>query len=689
MMAKQIRKDRSSGGESPSIWSRALREIGSRTDSWLNALTGIGVAGLDKMVAADFRRSALLPDQFLEDLYNGDDVAARVIDVVPEEAMREGYEITIEPDDATDDSVAQAKQMGTNVERFLEDKLGLTEKLVEAWVWGRLFGAGALYLVIDDGTDTDQAEPLDTARIRSFKNLIVLDKRDLIPASVYDQSDNAKFGQIQTYRVNTFGPAGHTAGQLTNVQIHETRLIIFEGARTSNRERQINQGFSLSVLQRIFDVLKQFNLSFSSLANMMQSASQGVFSIHGLIEHIAAGESETMQQRMRLVDLQRSAARSVLIDAENEKFEQIGANLSGVPDSLRVFMLRIASAAKMPLTVLMGQSPAGMNATGESDRLIWAQTIRAEQTRVLKPRLMWLARLVMLSADGPTRGRVPERWEIVFPPLVQMTEEQQAGIRKTVAESDAIYIDRGVLLPEEVAINRFPMGGFSINTTIDVSDRQKILEGEPVSEPMPIAEPVSSTEPVEPDKTETVTPEAVDPGTALNGAQVKSMMELVVAAATGALPKSTTIRIMAASFPISEAEATRILEDVKEPSESTTPPPPPNQDPDGGSEHLECRPGETEAECLERLERGDQRAPAVVQTLILSKDRFETAAEARRWIAQQNKSEDADFRSDKIDETDESFRFRQHRPGDFVGSSSRTIAITNGVKAVVGRLKSA
>ncbi len=502
MMGKQIQVDRGGvrrdGGNVSSIWSRIRSRIGVRADSWINALTGIGIAGLDKMEASDFRRSKFLPDQFLEDLYNGDDIVARIVDVVPEEALREGYELTVEPDDKTDDSVAQAKQLGTDVERFLEDELGATENLVNAWVWGRLFGAGAIYLVIDDGTDTDQAEPLDTTRIRKIESLIVLDKRDLIPASVYDDPGNPKFGQVQTYRVNTFGPAGHIGGQIANLQIHETRLIIFEGARTSNRERQINQGFSLSILQRIFDVLKQFNLSFSSLANMLQAASQGVFSIHGLIEHIAAGESKTMQARMRLVDLQRSSARSVLIDAENEKFEQIGVQLAGVPDSLRIFMLRITSAAKMPLTVLMGMSPAGMNATGESDRLIWAQTIRAEQTRVLKPRLMWLAELVMLSKEGPTQGRVPERWEIVFPPLVQMTEEQQATIRKLTAETDQIYIQNQVVLPEEIAISRFGTGGFSMNTTIKIADRQALLESDAVPEIGPEPAPVPVPPPAQP-----------------------------------------------------------------------------------------------------------------------------------------------------------------------------------------------
>ena len=81
--------------------------------------------------------------------------------------------------------------------------------------------------------------------------------------------------------------------------------------------------------------------------------------------------------------------------------------------------------------------------------------------------------------------------------------------------------------------------------------------------------------------------------------------------------------------------------------------------------------------------KATKQDPASVQTLIFSKDRFKTAAAARKW------AKDNDFRSDKVDETEESFRLRQKDPGAFQDGSFRTITLTDGVKAVVGRAKSA
>lgn len=85
----------------------------------------------------------------------------------------------------------------------------------------------------------------------------------------------------------------------------------------------------------------------------------------------------------------------------------------------------------------------------------------------------------------------------------------------------------------------------------------------------------------------------------------------------------------------------------------------------------------TEAEKLE------EQQTTVEQSFILSKKRFETRQEAVNWV----KEQEGDLKFGKVDETEESWRFRQREPGDFKDGSLRTIDITDGVKAVVGRLK--
>jgi len=87
------------------------------------------------------------------------------------------------------------------------------------------------------------------------------------------------------------------------------------------------------------------------------------------------------------------------------------------------------------------------------------------------------------------------------------------------------------------------------------------------------------------------------------------------------------------------------------------------------------------SESLAPTMKQEDRPPAVVQTLIFSKDKFPTAESAKAWAKAH------DFKSDKVDETEESWRLRQRDPGDFQEGSFRTITLTEGVKAVIGRLK--
>ena len=72
-----------------------------------------------------------------------------------------------------------------------------------------------------------------------------------------------------------------------------------------------------------------------------------------------------------------------------------------------------------------------------------------------------------------------------------------------------------------------------------------------------------------------------------------------------------------------------------------------------------------------------QRDKTTIQTVIMSKEIFKTVAEARAWL------KDNDFKSGKVDEKEDSFRFRQFSPKECKDGSFRTINLTEGVSAVI------
>jgi len=78
---------------------------------------------------------------------------------------------------------------------------------------------------------------------------------------------------------------------------------------------------------------------------------------------------------------------------------------------------------------------------------------------------------------------------------------------------------------------------------------------------------------------------------------------------------------------------------------------------------------------------------AEVQTVICSREKFATVAAASSWCREHG------FRTDKVDETEDSYRFRQFDPGDCAegaldnGETFATIQLTDGVQAVVCQKK--
>jgi|GEM_PF-2361288 len=97
--------------------------------------------------------------------------------------------------------------------------------------------------------------------------------------------------------------------------------------------------------------------------------------------------------------------------------------------------------------------------------------------------------------------------------------------------------------------------------------------------------------------------------------------------------------------------------------------------------HATCDANVYRERLLETLNAKADQPPTVVQTLILSKAQFPTAEDATQWAREHQ------FRADKVDETEDSWRLRQRDPSDFDPESLRTITLTKGMQAVIGHLK--
>jgi phage-related protein (TIGR01555 family) len=435
-----------------SVVTRIAKSL--RMDTWQNLVTGVGRA-LGR-TSFSFLRDARMDDQTLEDIFHGDSFGARVVDTIPEHALRQGFRLRLgDPGLETD-----------VLERL--EHLGASEKLSEAWTWGRLYGGGVVWVGADDGRDP--AEPLDPRAIKSVHFLTVFDKRELQPESYYSDGLSPHYGEADVYRFTRAGGAGSARGL-----VHASRLLRFDGVVTSRRRRQEQQGWGSSELQRVYDKLVKFNGAYESVSVLLHDASQGVLKLRDLHELMAADLTDKVKERLALMDTARSSARSILL-GDGEDFSRVEVSFTGIPDTLDRFLVLLAGASGIPVTILMGQAPAGLNATGDSDIRSFYDRVKGQQTRVLAPRLARLVRMLCLSRD--VAGKLPERAAVIFPSLYQLTPGEEADLRNKQANTDATYIDKQVVTPEEIATSRFPAEGWSAETTIDLDVRQAAMDAD-------------------------------------------------------------------------------------------------------------------------------------------------------------------------------------------------------------------
>lgn len=339
-----------------------------------------------------------------------------------------------------------------------------------------------------DATDPNNlTEPLDWKRVRSVTHLNVYTggwDGELIAWRYYGDMTGPKYGMPEVYMLRNLGvpPSGPTAPGETRIPIgssptikyiHESRLLVFPGIAASRRIRQINRGWGVPPFCRVEEVLSAFNQTWGGVAILMQELEIKSLGMEGMIDMLTSGDKKKVgfvKNRAKELVRSFSVARMYIHDGK-ETLNRQSAKLAGVADVLREFILRLAAAANMPVSLLMGQVQGGLGDASAGDLTFFYDRVKAWQRMRMIPQLRRLFRILFAAGDSPTGGEEPAKWSIVLRPLRQMTPQERATRDKTIADTDAVYITNQVVTPEEVAITRF--GGAEFNDGPIVIDEEQ------------------------------------------------------------------------------------------------------------------------------------------------------------------------------------------------------------------------
>ena len=312
-----------------------------------------------------------------------------------------------------------------------ENRLNYKGKVLEALTKARLFGGSAIFI----GTgDANPELPLDINRAGKggLKYLTALSRRDMTAGPIEQDVTSEYHGKPSYYEVT---------GANAMVRIHPSRLVIFVGARQPDAFMSVNalDGWGDSILTATLDAIKNADSTAGNIASLIFEAKIDIIRIPNFMASLGDAEYRSkLLERYTLANMSKGINGTLLLDKE-EEYETKSAQLAGLTDVLMAFMQIVSGAADIPVTRLLGQSPAGMNSTGTSDMKNYHDRIQSIQTLEITPALHHADECLIRSALG---NRPPEVY-YTWAPLEQMSEKERADIFKTTADAARAIVGSG------------------------------------------------------------------------------------------------------------------------------------------------------------------------------------------------------------------------------------------------------
>ena len=323
-----------------------------------------------------------------------------------------------------------------------ERKFDLRRKTSEALRWARLFGASAIIIGAKSGRPCD---PLDAGALAQgdLQFLHVAVSPTLIVKEWEADFGSPRFGQPSLY---TFSPASPGA-MAPSVEVHASRVIAFTGVELPPNAARGLGAWGDSVFTSILDTLVTAGSITSVIASLVLEAKLDVVKIADLGALLSTtGGEDKIRKRFALAASLKSVNNMLLL-GEGEDYDQKTLTFAGLSDIHIRIMQEVSGAADIPATRLLGQTPAGLQATGESDLRNYYDMIHARQEASLRPALQRCDAIVFAS-EGI---ELPREATFSFNPLWQETPSQKAENALKKAQATKALHETGLIAEAALA----------------------------------------------------------------------------------------------------------------------------------------------------------------------------------------------------------------------------------------------
>ncbi len=447
---------------------------GKTVDSIQNFIAKLGIGTDNLQSATTYGFNPITRNRtLLEWMHRGTWLGGVAIDIIGDDMTKRGVDLKgdIQPED-----IAHLERAAETYDIWTD--IGDTVK------WSRLYG-GAMAVMMIDGQRPDTPLMIERVGKQMFKGLYVFDRWSVDP-SLEDL--------VTEYGPETGMPRFYTvtanAAAMRGQKIHYSRILRLDGIDLPWQQRVMENLWGISVFERLYDRMVAFDSASQGAAQLMYRSYLRSYKIKGLREIIAAGgpaEAQLIRFVQMMTRFQASEGMTI-IDMEDEFGEHGGANagMRGMSDLLVKFGEQISGSLQIPLVRLFGQSPSGLNSSGESELRTYYDGINMRQNRELRNPVTRIYR-VMAQSEGI---KIPEGFSIEFRPLWIMNDAEKAAIFTQVA-SGVAQLDQAGIIRRDTSLKEVRQSSKVTGLGSNISD-QEIADAE--MEPPPGAQEAMALE---------------------------------------------------------------------------------------------------------------------------------------------------------------------------------------------------
>lgn len=508
----------------------------------------------------------------LEAMYRGSWIVGKVIDSVAKDMTRAG--ITISSTEEPEDIELMNKAI---------TDLQIMNGVADVVRWSRLYG-GAIGVMMIDGQDLSTPLNIDRIQKGQFSGISVFDRWQLWPDMINVIRNGPDMGLPAYYtiigapdimrmmneeadgKISSFDLS--SMKQEGGLRVHHSRIIRMVGQKLPYYQSITEMLWGMSEIERLYDRLISFDSATLSSANLINHANLRTVKIKDLREIVSSGgkAAEGLYAQFDMMRYAQNNEGLTLLDMEDE-FNATQYSFGGLSDMMLQFGQQLSGACGIPLVILFGQSPVGLNSTGESDVRMYYDNINAQQEATLRRPFDKLLKVIHMSVFGKP---APKDMTFSFTPLWQLSATEKIANGKALAETVAGAME-AQLISKFTALKELrqaaPETGMFTNITDEDIANAESDDMDNVPMPEDDSNPNSKADGGAKNQSADTIAEV-----SLNGAQVTAMLTLVNQVSMGQIPRETAVQMMTTSFPIDAKKADEILGEVGKDFKPTSPP---------------------------------------------------------------------------------------------------------------------